>query len=87
MPFPNEHAARQLPPGDFTKFRRSRLGFPKGISAIVGIRSNGKTAVQSLRFDRTKWTAAQARSWLKDHGFKSGLEVAARKSVDWTGVI
>jgi len=28
------------------------------------------TDVQSLLFDRQKWTVAQARSWLKKHGFK-----------------
>lgn len=27
---------------------------------------------QSIVFDRTKFTAATARKWLADHGFKSG---------------
>jgi hypothetical protein len=28
--------------------------------------------VQSLRFNKKKFTTAQAKKWAKDHGFKSG---------------
>jgi hypothetical protein len=87
MPYPNEHAARQLEPGSFKAFRRSALGLPKGISAIIGVRSNGKTAIQSLRFDAKYWTPSQARKWLKSHNFKSTLEEATKKNVDWSRIL
>lgn len=87
MPFPNEHAARQESPGNFTRFRRSSLSLPKGISAIIGIRSNGKTAIQSFRFDRKSWTVARARSWLKKHGYKTTIEPASVKKVRWDNIL
>lgn len=87
MPYPNEHAARQLPPGNFTRFRRSRLSLPKGISAIIGIRSNGKTAIQSFRFNTKNWTVESARNWLKKHGYKTTIEAAAKKRIDWSDIL
>ncbi len=76
MPFPNEHAARQADPGKFDRFRRTSENFPDGISAIFGIK-DGKSEIQSLRFDRKKWSPAEARQWLKNNNFKvSGFEVA-----------
>lgn len=83
MPFPNEHAARQVDPGQFESFRRTKpKGFPKGVSAIMGIRSNGKTAIQSLRFDKNLWTVAQARTWLRNNKFKTTIEPASGKPVN-----
>ena len=87
MPFPNEHAARQLEPGQFKTFRRSSLGFPKGIQAIIGIKENGKTAIQSLRFDKKVWSSDKAKKWLKAHNFKTEVEAAAQKAMDWGGVL
>lgn len=92
MPFPNEHAARQVDPGEFSEFRRTHLsGFPKGIDAIIGIKASGKTAIQSLRFDRKLWTPNQSKKWLKDHGFKTTLEEATPVQKDthnmWSGIL
>lgn len=90
MPFPNEHAARQLDPSGFKTFRRQHpKGFPTGIDAVFGIDDKGKTAIQTLRFDYKAWTPEKAKKWLKDHGFKSGdFEEATTKSiVSWKGVI
>jgi hypothetical protein len=83
-PFPNEHAARQAPPGKFDTFRRGKLpGAPAGISVIFGIRNVGGkkvSEIQSLRFDAKLWTPAKAKKWLKDHGFKTGgFEAATGK--------
>ena len=85
MPFPNEHAARQSDPGKFQRFRRGKpKGFPKGISAIFGVNSAGKSEIQSLRFDRKLWTPKRAREWLKSHDFKAaGFESATKKYVVW----
>jgi hypothetical protein len=98
MPFPNEHAARQTDPGQYKEFRRgSPKGFPAGIDAIFGIKGEGQNRVseiQSLRFDKTKWTPEAAKKWLKDHDFKTTLEAAAepKKKTEvekdfWHGII
>jgi hypothetical protein len=61
--------------------------FGKGINTILGIRrKNGKkvSEVQSIRFDKSVFTPAQAKEWLKNHDFKaSSFERAtgAKKSV------
>ncbi len=82
-PFPNEHAARQKPPGNFKEFRRGTLpGAPVGISVVFGITGTGaarKSEIQSIRFDKDKFTVAQAKAWLKDHDFKTtGFEPATK---------
>ncbi len=87
MPYPNEHAARQEEPGKYKNFRRSKLGFPSGISAIIGILSIGKSEIQSLRFDRKKWTVDAARRWLKKHNFKTTIEATTQKNFDWNGIL
>ena len=78
MPYPNEHAARQAPPGKFREFRRDSKGYPDGISVIYGI-ADGKSQIQSVRFDHKKWTVARARKWLEDHKMKTGIEPATTK--------
>lgn len=89
-----EHAARQHPPTDYIRFRRKALpGFPAGVEAIVGVRRavdkgprGGRTEIQSLRFDSSRWTPARARAWLRENGFTDrhfeagkGEKMAARK--------
>lgn len=88
MPYPNEHAARQKPPTGYTRFRRGKLtGAPKGISVIWGVRPDGKSEIQSLRFDVSLWTEARAKKWLKDHKFKTGGFERAATKVSWKGVL
>lgn len=89
MPFPNEHSARQIDPKGFDSFRRGKpKGFPRGVSVIFGIK-NGKSRIQTIRFDRKLWTVARAREWLKRHGFKSTIEAASKKIEKgfWKGII
>ena len=97
MPFPNEHAARQTDPGQYKEFRRTHpKGFPDGIDAIFGIKGEGKnrtSEIQTLRFDKKKWTPEAAKKWLKKHNFKTTLEVAAKPKTKevtkdfWNGVL
>lgn len=83
MPFPNEHAARQLPPGPFVRFRRQHPeGFPAGIDAIFGVGRDGKTAIQSLRANAKQWTVGEFRAWLEDHKFKTSIEKATGEEKD-----
>ena len=69
MPYPNEHSARVLDPGDFEKrsMRSKKIG-SEGVRAIMG-HLKGKTTmtVQAYRFPKDKFTVAQAKKWLKDN--------------------
>jgi len=76
-PYANEHAARQLDPGQFRKFARQNNKFGRGIHAIWGVLPNGKTKLQSVRFSSKLFTVAEARAWLKEHGMKTGIEPAS----------
>jgi len=79
MPFPNEHAARQTEPSEYTEFRRyTPKGAPAGLSMILGIK-DGKSEVQSVRADASKMSAAEFAAWLKEHEFKHDVEEATRK--------
>lgn len=77
MPSTTEHTARISDPSKYDKFRRENDKFGKGIDVVWGILSNGKTEVQSIRFDANKFTSAEARKWLKDHDYKPLEFVAA----------
>lgn len=69
-PFPNEHAARLRSPNLYKRFRRQNDRFGAGVDAIWGVRKdNDKVELQALRFDKTKFTVAAAKKWLKDHDY------------------
>lgn len=73
MPFPHEHAARIRNPGDFQpgSFRRSNGKFGPGIDPIFGrLKSTGKMEIQTIRFSAERFTAEQARAWLKRNGYR-----------------
>ena len=84
MPFPNEHAGRMKAPGGFKpdSFRRKKIA--PGVSMIMG-RKKGETTMtaQSVRFDKDKFTAAEARKWLADHDMKPiSFEAASSKEAE-----
>ena len=80
MPFKTEHAARQRSPDKYDKFRRKHLdGWPEGIDVVLGIK-DGKSEIQSIRFDASKWTPKEAKKWLKAHGFVIGNFEPAKES-------
>ncbi len=69
MPFPNEHAARIRDPKGFDSVKRQNDNFGSGIHAIFGVIA-GKSQLQSVRFDKTKFTPAEARRWMTEHDHK-----------------
>jgi hypothetical protein len=71
MPYPGEHAARIRDPDQYPKdgIRRQNNKFGRGIDVIFGIRADGKSEVQAIRFDSTLFTVADAKKWLQDHDY------------------
>jgi len=72
-PFPNEHWARIKNPDNFDQFRRKNDEFGSGIDVIYGKKKGGKMEVQAIRFDKDKFTVAEAKKWLKDNDYKAIL--------------
>jgi len=73
-PYPTEHTARLIEPRRFASFTRKPVPGEPGVAMIIGVRSGGGTEgteVQAFRFDRTRFTPAQARAWLRRHGRKA----------------
>lgn len=69
MPFANQHSARLKSPDSFVRIRTSPDEGGPGIDFLFGVREDGGSEIQSIRFDRTKFSVAQARKWLMDHDF------------------
>jgi len=70
MPLPNEHSGRVKNPNLFVAASFRRKEITDGVSIIIGkLKSDptGSTVTQTYRFDKKKFTAVQARKWLKDH--------------------
>jgi len=70
MPYPNQHAARLRDPDDFEADTMVTLTeqFPDGITAIAGkLTGEDSITLHAVRFDAEKWTAAEAREWMRDH--------------------
>ncbi|MEM4260890.1 MAG: hypothetical protein QXG00_06640 [Candidatus Woesearchaeota archaeon] len=71
MPYPNEHAARINNPSKYSKFRRQNDRFGKGIHVIWGVpKRGGGVEVQSIRFDKNRFSVAEAYKWLSNHNYK-----------------
>lgn len=84
MPYQGEHAARQKGPGLFLDdtFVRRTEGMPTGIALLMGrLKSKDQLAVQSIRFDASTWTPAQAKAWLESEEYSiANFEPAVSKS-------
>lgn len=83
MPYASTHAARQIDPSVFEQgsFRTMSNDLPEGITFIIGkLKDETYTRVQSIRFEASKWTAAEAKSWLKKHNFKTDAFEEASKA-------
>ena len=72
MPFPNFHAARVRPPGQFSRVRVLRT-LANGVMIYGGpLKSDpgGGTKAQSYRFPRQRFSPEQARAWMRRHGLR-----------------
>lgn len=83
-PFPNEHAARLEDPDKYESFRRKNNEGGEGIDFIYGILPEGGTELQAIRFDKDRFTPAEAKAWLNDHDFKAILfeEATGERAVE-----
>lgn len=71
-PYPNEHSARVRDPKDFIEDSFRRKNIDDGVDIIIGKLKggDGSMVVQAYRFDASKFTAEEAKKWLKDHDVK-----------------
>lgn len=68
MPFENEHAARLQDPKKYKVLKRTNDKFGTGIDAIFGKKDAlSPMELQALRFNKDKFTPAEAEEWLKTH--------------------
>jgi hypothetical protein len=80
-PYPNEHALRLNDPDEYKRIRRQNDKFGEGIHAIFGVTEDGDVELQAIRFSADKFTAEEAKKWLKDNDYDtSGFEEASGKS-------
>jgi len=83
-PYPNYHAARVKSPGLFARVRVMETS-KEGIMFYGGplkTKPGGGAQLQAIRFPKDKFTAAQAKKWLKDHKQKYiSFEPAIKKSL------
>lgn len=79
-PYPNEHSARIHSPDKYIRFRRQNNKLGEGIHVIFGITADEKTEIQSIRFSASKFSVAEAKTWLKEHDFRPiSFEPAIKK--------
>jgi HK97 family phage major capsid protein len=82
-PYPNEHAARLKDPDQYDSFRRENDAGGPGIDFIYGIK-DGTTEIQAIRFDKNRYSVAEAKKWLESHDFKPFLfeEATEREAME-----
>ena len=70
-PYPNEHAARLRNPSQYDSFRRANDRGGQGVDFIFGIKEDeDRSELQAIRLKLSRFTAAEAREWLKDNGYE-----------------
>ena len=80
MTYNIEHTARLIAPKEFDTFKRENNKLGDGIHVVWGIKEN-KTSIQTIRFDKNKYSAKEAKTWLSDHNYNPiEWEVAAGES-------
>lgn len=80
MPYPTEHAARIKSPRSFLRGTFRSKALKPGLRLIVAKRcSRCSMETQAVRFDVCRYSAAQAKAWLRKHGMKPVRFEAATK--------
>lgn len=95
--FEDEHQARLKDPGQFIRIRREGPEdheFGPGVHIYWGIKpkkkegpEGGRTDIQSIHFDKDKFSVGEAKAWLKEHDFKpiefvpAGKEASVKETV------
>jgi hypothetical protein len=72
MPHKDTHDLRLRNPDSFKAIRRQNDRFGEGIDVTWGIDKGkgGKAVIQSLHFDKAKFSLADAKVWARDHDYK-----------------
>ena len=86
MPFKNFHSARLKDPDQYDRFAYEADKLGDGIDVVFGIKA-GKSEIQAIRFDKTKFSTARAKAWLKDHDKKAILFEPASEATTTSGDI
>jgi len=86
-PYPNEHSCRLEDPNKYKKFSRVNCDQKhdgKCIDVIYGIKSEGGSEIQALRFPKENWTADEARKVCSARGgtFEAAKEEKKKSSDD-----
>lgn len=70
-PYPNEHAARLRDPSQYDRLRRANDRGGEGVDFIFGIKDDeDRSELQAIRLRLSRFTASEAREWLKDNGYE-----------------
>jgi len=83
MPYQNEHACRLNPPDKYDRFARKNCeqkSDGKCIDVIYGVKG-GKSEIQALRYPKTSWSEAAARSHCR--GRDGTFEPAAKENATY----
>jgi len=80
-PYPNEHAARLKDPDQYDDFRREVDAGGEGIDFIYGFKDD-ESELQAIRFDKSRYTIAQAKEWLDEHDMEPILFEPASEERD-----
>ena len=86
MPYPNYHSARVRNPNNFEPGSFRTITLPKGgVKAIIGrLKGQTSTTAQAYRFPVSKYTAEEARKWLKENKVKYIMFEKATKTQAFT---
>jgi hypothetical protein len=66
MPYPNHHTMRIKDPEQFDTFRTEEK---EGKLFVYGIK-NKNAELQSIRFEKDKYSFDDAKSWMKENNYK-----------------
>lgn len=66
-------------PDEYIRFRTIDIDKEKGIKAVIGVKEDNKSEVQSYIFNKSKWTEDRAKSWIEKHNSKEEMNEEERE--------